>query len=490
MARMTKSKHPTPYDLLLEDLKSDKTPEQKIEQVTEFMREALAQKGVPRFRDFWEARKLFHDLFKECKDAIVKSKMWEKLTTMTAEARQIKEILDEQSTFAIEQIELAIKALAADAKEEKHGKGEALDVPKECKTLQRKSKLYGELHAQIQLYTTLFDRLKELREEVINTDMRIKHKNRLLKELSHVGDQFIPKRKELIAQLSEEFSKDVEFFASRHFGEAESRVPPHALRKEIQGFQTFAKAVLLNAKIFKQTRNTLAKCWDDLKKVSDAKRAEYEENKELYDKNAEEMKPFVAAFIELAADFEKPSRKQIDAEYEKVKERLRATQLDGRTRHGFFKQVDEAHEKWADERKKVESEKRQAKKRAFEDKVERLRREVEEIAGKTVEEIQKLIEELEKESDELFISLCDAAKIALLKKREKESSSPDDIETLLEDWVTVEEMLREKLERLRKAAGRSGFDFEQAMRYRQQIDDARKSLEEAEEAIESLQSKL
>jgi hypothetical protein len=487
---MSKNKDPTPYELFQNDLKEKKTPDEKLEAIVVFMRESLAQKGVPRFRDFWEARKVFHDVFKECKDALVKSKMWEQLGEMTQEARQIKEILDEQSTFAIEQIELAIKALAKDVGEEKSGKGERLSIPQECKTLLRKSSLYSELQTKIHFFSIELDRLKELRNEVINTEMRIKYKNRLLKELSSVGDRFIPKRKELVAKVSEEFLDDVQSFVYRNFGDSERRLPPHVLRKEIQGFQSMAKVVALNSKAFKEVRDELSKCWEQLKKWGDEKKAEYEQNKDVYDKNLEEITPEVEKYLQLASDVDKGNRTQIDAEHEKIVKKLRETKLDGKKRHGFFKQVDSAHEKWIADKSGIDEKKKKAKKKEFEDRVSRYRNELALVEKKSVTELEKLVLELEDESGEIFESMLNELKMSLLKKRAQESSGSDEVETLLEEWTSVEVMMRKKLEKLRKSAGKSGFDFEQAMLYREQIDETKKCLEEAEEAIEGLQSKL
>src|SRR3989344_8289333 len=90
------------------------TPEEKIALGLTFMRQSISQEGSPRFREFWEARKVVLAFFKENLGAVIRSKLWEEYVELTVEARRLKEILEEQSSFAIEQIDLAIQAIESD----------------------------------------------------------------------------------------------------------------------------------------------------------------------------------------------------------------------------------------------------------------------------------------------------------------------------------------------------------------------------------------
>ena len=65
------------------------------------------QPQSPHFKDFWEARRLCLPLFKENMNPKSRSLLWAEYIEISAEARKLKEILDEQSPFAVEQIELA-----------------------------------------------------------------------------------------------------------------------------------------------------------------------------------------------------------------------------------------------------------------------------------------------------------------------------------------------------------------------------------------------
>ena len=94
------------------DLQPD--PESKLKLAIDFLEASLAQGGTPHFRSFWEVRRLCLPLFKETISPQLRSHLWTKYSEISNEARRLKEILDEQSAFAVEQIEIAIQALEQD----------------------------------------------------------------------------------------------------------------------------------------------------------------------------------------------------------------------------------------------------------------------------------------------------------------------------------------------------------------------------------------
>src|SRR3989344_4016959 len=98
----------------LDSIQQLPTPEEKIAHGLKFMQSSISQEGSPRFREFWESRKKILPLFRENLGAVIRSKLWEQYVELTVEARRLKEILEEQSSFAIEQIDLAIQAIESD----------------------------------------------------------------------------------------------------------------------------------------------------------------------------------------------------------------------------------------------------------------------------------------------------------------------------------------------------------------------------------------
>jgi len=74
------------------------------------MRSALSQAETPRFKDFWECRRQccfsLRKIFLQKHVPIVGG-----YVELSDEARRLKELLDEQAAFAVEQIELAIQSI-------------------------------------------------------------------------------------------------------------------------------------------------------------------------------------------------------------------------------------------------------------------------------------------------------------------------------------------------------------------------------------------
>src|SRR5687768_8443685 len=87
-------------------LEKEESIEKKIQLTLEIMKDALSHCPSPRFRDFWEARKICLPFFKEKISSNLRAEFWKEYTDLSVEARRIKEFLDEQSAFACEQIEL------------------------------------------------------------------------------------------------------------------------------------------------------------------------------------------------------------------------------------------------------------------------------------------------------------------------------------------------------------------------------------------------
>src|SRR5690242_18416117 len=93
---------PSLFSTYMESFEKEPSAEGKIRLSIDFMRDALASSGTPRFKDFWEGRKMCLPLFKENIPPKVRSQLWSSYIELSTEAKRLKEILDEQSAFAIE----------------------------------------------------------------------------------------------------------------------------------------------------------------------------------------------------------------------------------------------------------------------------------------------------------------------------------------------------------------------------------------------------
>lgn len=239
------------------------SPQQRIEGYLQFMKNQLNPQS-PNFRDFWEARKECAIGFRELDDAHAKAQYVDQLQNLCAEAKGLKVLLDEQSQFAMEQISLAIEG-----------------VEKEIDLVQQQNHDWTPQHAPVkgqfdqEFYAIrqgllnwlngFSTRISGLRKELMKTDMRVRHKNKLFSRLSQVGDKIFPSRKNLIREVSEHFIHDVESFTQRLLEAANVHVI--SAKEDVKNWQSLAKELTLNTHAFKKSRELLSQCWEHLKKL-------------------------------------------------------------------------------------------------------------------------------------------------------------------------------------------------------------------------------
>jgi len=413
-----------PVEKFMKELEEKTSPEEKVVAIVGFMRDSLSQKEMPRFREFWKVRELFHPSFKECANPIFKTKIWEEFSELTNEARRLKEILDEQSSFAVEQLQLALSALKSDYEANQRGSHD-FSFPRGSYTLNQKKEEYESMQSEVHFLSTLATRLRELRKGIIETDMRIRFKNQLLKEVSALGDQFLPRRKELIEKLSSSFIADVKVFADKHFTPGAQRVVSlSSLREEIKAFQSAAKQVALNATAFKETRELLSKCWDQLQEEDKTERAAFEAKRGEREvaKSAQEAK-------------RKEELRVLEEQMEKQRER----------ENYFAKELNKKG---------------------------------------TLESLQSLLEEMDGEGEpEKFEEMRDELYTRIL---EKKASSKKEGGSLWHDLDAFQAELKGRLETLRRKEGGSGLDFDRALTYRYRIESIRKLLDRVLKMMDKL----
>ena len=160
------------------------------------MRGSISQEGSPRFREFWESRRLVLPFFKENLNPAIRAKLWGEYVELTVEARRLKEILEEQSAFAMEQIDLAIQAIEGDLSNFENLLGQQGDIsfPEVSQTILQKADVYNRIQRELNLLNTLASRLNGLRKEIIKTDMRIRFMNSLSASLN-LETKFSPREK-------------------------------------------------------------------------------------------------------------------------------------------------------------------------------------------------------------------------------------------------------------------------------------------------------
>jgi len=504
--------HPK-MEQLQQELTSHPDVESKIHHVNVFMEKALAQEGSPDFRAFWDARSMGLELFKESVAPAVRSILWDKFTALSLEARRLKEILDEQSSFAVEQIEMAISSLET----------EIVKMPgllnhshefllPEILALRLHLETYENAQWELNLLNAYASRINAFRKELIKTEMRIRYKNKFFQRLSTAGDHVFPRRKELIKTVSELFSVDIEKFYQAHFAKEDLDQPPFALRDQIKTLQNVAKALTLNAESFNTTRLLLSKCWDQLKACDMKRKAAFAEQRERYKVNAEPIRLKIGAFSEQFAQGMnlQEAHRQLDT----LMAEMRATEL-GREEIQFLRdelnQVREqvqvkarAHE---EERKKIDEERENLKQAAVQD----LRHQIEDLVGRSsilsaddlmverdallnsiaaapLQKGEKL--ELEKSLRPLRDAIAEKKEEALLALPADDREALEQLQQLHKQRVERRQQVRLTYDQLRKQASQSGLDITEAISLNRQVKEEKERLDKAIEQVRDIEAKI
>ena len=490
---------------IIEIEKAEKV-EEKIRLCLDFMKRLLSQGETPQFRAFWETRSRCLELFKEKLAPRVRTVYWAEFIALSEEIRRIKEILDEQSAFAVEQIEVAIEALKKDiAQIETLIAGmEPIVVPEQAQSLKSNRGGYIESQRELDLLGTLTGRLNSLRKELVHTPMRIRHKNRIFEELSTLGDAIFPRRKEAIATLSERFTWDIEAFQldlSRTFD----------AKEEIKALQSFAKVITVNTKTFSLVREKLSAFWDQLKEKEKERHLLKAKLRDEYKESFEKIVPQIDLLKQQCSE-EKVSWGEAHARAREILGEMRQLHL-GRDEIKVLKKrlgsaleplekkraIELAQEK---EREKLKQQQREKAQSALLEKLIQLRDRAEAL---TLDALVEKWEVLVKEEKAACPVGLDGGRIACqldavydhIQEKQwhalRDDPSEEGIQqlhALLDSRHKARRKLKDSLESHRKTVGGSGLSLEQSLLYQEMIGEEKLRLDAIETMIEELEEKL
>lgn len=509
------SAHRLQYEHFLKEMEKLPDSESKLQCAIDFMEVSLAQGGTPHFKNFWEARNLCLQLFKETIAPAIRMILWAKYNDLSKEARRLKDILDEQSAFAVEQIEIAVKALETDiANFDEHVK-KVLKVDFEIKSMALEASLpfYEKLQKELNLLNTQAARINAMRKELIRTEMRVRQKNKFFQRLSAAGDKVFPKRKELIKEISQRFITDVDAFIAVHFNKEDFDDSLFALREEIKILQNIAKVLTLNTHSFTHTRMRLSECWDKIKNEDKERKKERSLQKTVFKQNFDEslqkLQEFKQKFeteglslIEATKELDNVISQIRNLEYSREEQRSLKTQV-----QGFRKTILQKMQEHENARMSQDQEREKQRRQ----KITEIKQQAEELLkNKDVLDADNL----ESQRDAL-INLANTSHMSKAEKLEverqlkplrdiisekRESSllalSDDDRQSLLQ----LKEVLKQRKERrqeikaqidaLRKLSGASGLDFEQAMNVNAQTAAEKERLEKINQGIQEIEQKI
>ncbi|MCE5316995.1 MAG: hypothetical protein LLG04_06480 [Parachlamydia sp.] len=495
----------------------DKLPdaESRLNRAIAFMEAALSQGGTPHFKSFWEARGICVELFKQNINPISRSILWAKYSDLSKEARRLKDLLEEQSAFAAEQIEIAIAALEKEIESNPEilASTPLLEFAIVCKSLDKRRKFYAETQQELQMLNAHAARINALRKELIKTEMRIKLKNRFFQRLSLAGDKVFPRRKELIKAISQYFVEDVDSFIAENFKGQEIHDSLFFLREEIKSLQGMAKVLTLNTHAFSHTRMRLSQCWDSVKEVEkERKKVRVQQKaafKQNYDQLHSQIESFKISFAEKQIHLAEAQKKldeiavamrQIELgrdEVKQLKEEL------GQARQPVLEQLKAAEI----EKQQHLQEKENQRKKGFQDLLqqceellasadqfdsENLFQKREDLLAKvgqsTLSKVEK--QELERKLKPLRDLIAEKKEQALLALSEDDRNLLQQLKDLLKEKRDLRQEIKAQIEFYRKAVHGSGLDFEQSMNYNAQMASEKERLEKINQGIREIETKI
>ncbi len=507
-----KEPHNQVFEEFLKQLASQPTAEGRLQLAIEMMKSSISQGGSPNFKNFWEARKLCLPLFKDNIPQALRSDLWTTYIELSKEARRLKNILDEQSSFAVEQIDMAISALEKELEQlQDHVlPAQGVMIPNAFESHQ---KYYQTVQGELNVLNAQASRINGLRKELIKTEMRVRHKNNLFQRLSSVGDRVFPRRKELIKEVSQRFIQDTDGFVKEHFA---SEVPHDLLfylRDQIKALQSLAKELTLNTTSFTKTRHQLSECWDKLKVEEKELKKERAQQRAVFKQNADALQEKIKECGEAFAAGQL-STHEAQQNLDEISSTMRQTELGrdevkalrdeiGGVRQGVLaklKEEEERRHQHEQDRDRVKKEKL----KGLKDRIHELLRSYEKYdADQLSAERDAILAEIQqapmmKQERQELERLLKPLKDHISEKKEKSllSLSDDDkaslaqYQTVLEQRLERRQEIKNQLEVLRKAAGSSGNDFAKAMSYQAQIEEEKERLDKINQGIKEIQDKI
>ncbi len=483
--------------------------EARLRAAITYMHRTLNNKKPPYFKGFWEARKLCFPLFKEELGGPVRAELWTVYTELTREGRELKNLFDKETTFAVEQIDLAIASLEQQLANPQEGI-QALELPEKLKALAHNKAFYCQQQGELNRLNLFASRVNGLRKELTKTEMRVRHKNKFFQRLSKLGDGIFPQRKELIREISEAFEKDVASFVEVHFSEehfCSEKVKRSIFffREEIKLLQSCAKLLTINTHAFSTTRESLSACWDRLRGMEKELKKEFAEQKVKSSGGVEQIRALIAAFEvkqdSLTVD---TAVKEIETILHSMRQ-LELTRSDVQLLKNELQKarasVDAQKEQKTLETKAgyAAAEKAKLEKIGnFKAKLGKLQSAELPLLERGLEECRKAFITFSKSERAdceplmrmLRDTLTEKKEEALLSLSDDARASIDTLEQFLEERHEQKREIKEQLEEYRKVMGGSALDFEKAIEMSELVEQEKERLAKCDHAIDEVEQKI
>lgn len=511
-----KGDHKNQLENFLKEFEGQTEFESKLQLAIDFMEVSLGFGGTPHFRNFWEARRLALPLFKENISPTHRNVLWNKYSELSKEARRLKEILDEQSAFAVEQIEIAITALEQDINQfdeqvEKSVLHESFIFPQ---YLNEKKPFYFQVQKQLNILNAQASRINAMRKELLKTEMRIRQKNKFFQRLSSAGDLVFPRRKDLIKQISQQFMEDVDAFIQTYFSDQGFKDSLYALREEIKSLQGLAKVLTLNTNSFTQTRMRLSSCWDKIKHEEKDRKKERAHQKIIFKQNAETIRELIKNLDDVVVAGLDGSIAEWQNSLNDIVAKMRSVELGRDELKELRDELHEVRKKIQDkakgeeiarlEQEEIRKKQKRAKYDAFKEQIEALIGKPEDYEpdaltndrDNLLAQIHESMltknekQELERMMKPLRDIITEKKERAILNLSEDDRQSLNQLQEILKQRKERRQEIKNQLEVLRKASGSSSLDFEKAMQFTSLLNDEKERLEKSNQGIEEIENKI
>lgn len=501
--------HSEKFKKLLEEC-TGKRVEEKLRLFLDLMRESISQESLPNFRDFWEGKRVVLSLFKESLPPRVRTPLWSEYIELAETFRKLKVMIDEQSAYAEEQIQLAIDGIEEEIGQfsQRLSKVASIEIPDSLLPLEKHRAAYINMQKELSLLNPLAIRINDLRSELIQLSIRVRAKNHFFQRLSKVGDQVFSRRKEAIKELSALFIEDIVAYAKGFQFDA---APSYSLKEEIKAMQSLAKELSINSGTFHQARHLLSDCWEKVKEKESTLRDERKQRREQSIEHLGRLRPKIDELekgVETNALPLSEAEKKVSELLEEAKEaglekdevRSLQTRLIQILRP--LQERMEAQRKELIEKEKQEQIQKSERRLQYTEELETLLARIEALSIEMLEEKWTI---LVKEGNGLFAEgiqreLCEIQLAALsdaiwAKKWAahligQAGDFTAEIHSFLEGRLKEKRKIRQHLEALRKMVGGSSLSLEDSLRYGELIQEEKNRLEALEIIIEEIEEKL
>lgn len=499
----------------LQQLEQAKDIESKLNCALTFMENAISQEKTPDFKLFWEARSKCLDFFKEPMPPFNRSQFWNKFSNLSKEGRKLKDLLDEQSDFAAEQIDIAIQGLEQDLANiaEAVDREEPVAIPHEADALSNRLDFYQNVQKELKLLNLFASRVNSLRKELIPTEMRIRKKNQFFDRLSKTGDLVFPRRKTLIQEISLAFEEDIESFVKENFSDQQPRKSIFELREEVKALQSIAKLLTLNTHSFSSTRFKLSACWDQLKEKDKERKIEFDKKKEIFKQNFDNISEEILKTTQQFEAGELPLQEALP-KIDFWISTMRSQELGRDDVQGLRNLIGEYRSKVEQKQNALEQERQQQEQirqqqkreimRSFRERLQAFVQSAQTLSEAEIlssqealtHEIQSSLlnrsekADLEKDLKPLKQIIQEKKEQALLNLPADAQQALQQLKTLLAQKIEQRKESKVRLEDYRKQAGLSGLDFQKAMDYNARLAEEKQNFEKLQLTIKEIEKKI